>query len=305
MVRRLGDFAAPEYLQEDAASYMSLTVETLLESPKLHEAIRDQSAALLAVHDESPRLAAVFGTQQRWLLGHLAMAHYFNEVTSGASEPAIFLARYFEQVRQFEISSVNTADAFVKEMLVYGIAVQVHAGDRRNRPVAPSPLTIAGVHRWTWIHLRSLDAIDGGNRLATFEADETLLPRLHPAITRRFMVAPAIRTPPQTWSLFTWLNNGGIVMDWLLAGIELADPSAERVRTQVRSVPQMAEIFRLSRTHLNRKLREAEALGSIGWEGARGRSVMWVSRQFREEYAASQAAKLAIIEEACAEIGLR
>lgn len=284
---------------------MSLTVEFLLESPTLHEAIRDQSAALLAVHEQSPRLASVFGTQQRWLLGHLAMAQYFTEVASGASEPAIFLARYFELVRQHEISSVNTADAFVKEMLVYGIAVLVSAGDKRNRPVAPSPLTIAGVHRWLWIHLRSLDAIDSGNRLTTFEADESLLARLHPRINARFMVSPAIRTPPQTWSLFTWLNNGGIVMDWLLAGIELADPAAERVRTQVRSVPQMAEIFRLSRTHLNRKLREAEALGSIGWEGARGRSVMWVSRQFREEYAASQAAKLAIIDEACAEIGLR
>lgn len=284
---------------------MSLTVETLLENPKLHQAIRDQSAALLAVHDESPKLAAVFGTQQRWLLGHLAMAHYFTDLRSGANEPAILLARYFEQVRQFEISSVNTADAFIKEMLVYGIAVQVNSGDRRNRPVAPSPLTVAGVHRWTWIHLRSLDAIDGGSRLPAFEADESLLPRLHPAITARFMMSPAIRMPPETWSLFTWLNNGGIVMDWLLAGIEPADPSVERVRTQVRSVPQMAEIFRLSRTHLNRKLREAEALGSIGWEGARGRSVMWVSRQFREEYAASQAAKLAIIDEACAEIGLR
>ncbi|MDH4439726.1 MAG: hypothetical protein QE284_05010 [Rhizobium sp.] len=284
---------------------MTLTVDILLASPKLHEAIRDQSAALLAVHDESPRLAAVFGTQQRWLLGHLAMAHYFTEVASGATEPAIFLARYFEQVRQYEISSVNTADAFIKEMLVYGVAIQANAGDKRNRPVAPAAHTIAGVYRWTWIHLRSLDAIDGGHRLKAFEADERLLARLHPTITSRFMVTPAIRTPPETWSLFTWLNNGGIVMDWLLAGIEPADPSVERVRTQVRSVPQMAEIFRLSRTHLNRKLREAEALGSIGWEGARGRSVMWVSRQFREEYAASQAAKLAIIDEACADISLR
>ncbi|TPP11600.1 hypothetical protein [Rhizobium glycinendophyticum] len=284
---------------------MSLSVDTLLASPHLHAAIRAQSAALLAVHEEAPRLASVFGTQQRWLLGHLAMALYFKEVASGASVPAIFLARFFEQVRQFEISSVNTADAFMKEMLVYGMAVQTNSDDKRNRPVAPSPPTIAGVYRWTWIHLRSLDAIDDGNRLSTFEQDESLLARLHPSITARFMVSPAIRTPPQTWSLFTWLNNGGIVMDWLLAGIDPADPSVERVRTQVRSVPQMAEYFRLSRTHLNRKLREAEALGSIGWEGARGRSVMWVSRQFREEYASSQAAKLAIIDEACEEIGLR
>ena len=48
---------------------MSLTVEQLLANLDLHEAVRDQSRALLQVNDETPRLAAVFGTQQRWLLG--------------------------------------------------------------------------------------------------------------------------------------------------------------------------------------------------------------------------------------------
>jgi hypothetical protein len=55
----------------------------------------------------------------------------------------------------------------------------------------------------------------------------------------------------------------------------------------------------LSRTHLARKLREAEAMGSLGWEGRRGHSVMWVSRGFREEYASAQAIKLSIVDHAC------
>ena len=54
-----------------------------------------------------------------------------------------------------------------------------------------------------------------------------------------------------------------------------------------------------------RKLREAEAIGSIGWEGNRGRSVMWISREFLLEYHTTQAYKLAIIDAACEKIGLR
>ncbi|EHS48952.1 hypothetical protein PDO_0708 [Rhizobium sp. PDO1-076] len=284
---------------------MSLTVELLLQNADLHEAIRDQSKALLEINAVAPKLAAVFGTQQRWLLAHLAMSIYFNEAARGAPEPAIVMARFFEQVKSHSISSVNTADAFVKEMLVYGIAEQIATADKRNRPVRPAAQTVAAVGQWMWIHLATLDRLDGGHRQAAYKDDPTLINRLHPEITANFLVSPEIRTPPQTFTLFTWLNNGGIVMDWLLAGIEPADASVERVATQVRSVPQMAETFRLSRTHLTRKLREAEAIGSIGWEGTRGRSVMWVSKEFRREYAESQSAKLAIIDAACETFGIR
>ena len=259
---------------------------------------------MLRVNDESPRLAAVFGTQQRWLLGHLAMSQYFQEVARGNPDPVILMARFLEQVKTLDISSVNTADAFIKEMLVYGIAQQSQTADRRNRPFVPAPITVAATRRWTSIHLASLDRLDGGSRLDAFEADEALMARLHPEIARRAMISPEIRTPPKTWSLFTWLNNGGIVMDWLMVGVDPVDPTVERVPTQIRSVPELAENFRLSRTHLTRKLREAEALGSIGWEGNRGRSTMWISRDFVREYLATQAVKLAFIDEACETVGL-
>ncbi|MGL4197406.1 MAG: hypothetical protein ACRCSX_06575, partial [Allorhizobium sp.] len=177
--------------------------------------------------------------------------------------------------------------------------------DRRNRPFLPAPQTVAATRRWVFIHLASLDRLDGGRRLDVFELDETILPRLHPEISARAMISPELRSPPKTWSLFTWLNNGGIVMDWLMLGVEPVDPSVERVPTQLRSVPELAETFRLSRTHLTRKLREAEEIGSIGWDGNRGRSVMWISREFLREYHTTQAYKLSIIDAACKKIGLR
>ena len=62
--------------------------------------------------------------------------------------------------------------------------------------------------------------------------------------------------------------------------------------------PPWRERLKLSRTHLARKLSDAEALGSIGWQGKRGQSVMWVSAGFRREYVTAQAVKLAIIDAA-------
>jgi hypothetical protein len=44
-------------------------------------------------------------------------------------------------------------------------------------------------------------------------------------------------------------------------------------------------------------------MGSLGWSGPRGKSPLWVSADFRREYHAAQAVKLAIIDaafEACA-----
>jgi hypothetical protein len=294
-----------QYVRSCEAYFMSLSVEQLLNNPDLHETIREQSRALLQVNEETPRLAAVFGTQQRWLLGHLAMAQYFTEVARGNPEPVIFMARYLEQVKKLGISSVNTADAFIKEMVVYGVGQQSQTSDRRNRPIVPSPSTIAATRRWVSIHLTSLDRLDNGTRLDQFDADDTLLPRLHPVIANRAISSPSLRSPPQTWSLFTWLNNGGIVLDWLMVGISAEDTSLEHIPTQVRSVPELAESFRLSRTHLTRKLREAEAIGSVGWEGSRGRSTMWISQAFLREYHTTQAAKLALIDASCEILGLR
>jgi hypothetical protein len=81
--------------------------------------------------------------------------------------------------------------------------------------------------------------------------------------------------------------------------LSAADPDVERVATGIVSIAAMTERLKLSRSHLTRKL-GAEAPGSIGWQGKRGQSVMWVSAGFRREYATAQAVKLAIIDAAFA-----
>ncbi|TIT70957.1 MAG: hypothetical protein E5W56_22400, partial [Mesorhizobium sp.] len=71
---------------------------------------------------------------------------------------------------------------------------------------------------WIHAHLRTLDQVDGGNRLATFLTRPDMLAKLQPLICDGLLASGPVREPEQTFSLFIWLNNGGIVMDWLMSG---------------------------------------------------------------------------------------
>ena len=128
----------------------------------------------------------------------------------------------------------------------------------------------------------------------------TCLARVQPLVADGLLSSSPVREPKQTFSLFTWLNNGGVVMDWLISGIDPDHAGLDQIPTGVVSIGDFANWLKLSRTHLARKLRDAENLGSVGWLGQRGHSVMWVSNSFYQEYMSAQAVKLAIIDAAFA-----
>ena len=275
-----------------------LSADAIARHPALDAAVRRQSQLLLQAFDSSPRLSSVFGTQHRWLMGQAALALYFR---SGPADGwrAISSARFLDFVVQHGVASRNTADAFLKEMLKYGFARPAPGSkDGRARPIEPTPASLDALRGWLGIHLASLDRLDGGRRLEAFLAVPESLAVVQPAIADGLLASGPVRQPTGTFSLFTWLNNGGQVMDWLIAGIDGAAADADRIPTSVSSTVELAQRLKISRSHLASKLRAAEALGSIGWQGRRGRSVMWVSSGFRHEYATAQAVKLAIIDAA-------
>lgn len=275
-----------------------MTVDEIAEHPALHGHIRQQALLLLQAYEGNPRLSSVFATQQRWLMGHIALALHFRAAAAGRAG-SLTAARFFDAVAKYEVASRNTADAFIKEMLKYGY-VQPVAGmtDRRVRPLEPTQVSVDAVHGWVAIHLTTLDRLDGGNRVATYLGVPDAIADIQPLVADGLLCSRRIREPERTFSLFTWLDNGGVVMEWLISGIDERDAGAARVPTGVVSIAALADWLKLSRTHLARKLREAEEMGSIGWEGRRGHSVMWVSDGFRREYARAQAVKLAIIDDA-------
>lgn len=258
-----------------------------------------QSRALLQVYNADARMGSVFATQQRWLLAHAALALYF-EGERGERGVGVTPARFFELVAREKIASRNTADAFLKEMVRYGLIQQVDGTDRRTHPLIPAESTVGAVKGWLAVHLSTLDQIDNGGRLTRFLGANHAIGRLHPAIARGLLASAAVRQPQKTFSLFTWLDNGGIIMEWLISSLGNPTGDSSRISAGVFSLTEMARWLKLSRTHLSRKLRDAEALNSLGWEGPRGRSAMWVSTDFVKEMLVAQATKLAIIDAAFA-----
>lgn len=277
---------------------MALSRDDIFALPALHDQIQVQSASLLGMFEQDARLTAVFATQQRWLMSHIGLSLYFRR-SAESSTTGLYLSDFLEAVRQHAVASRNTADAYIKELIKYKyLAFHPDPNDKRLRPLMPSPTVIEIFGGWLQVHLMSLDNLAGGNRLETFRGDPTIVAGVQPLIADGLLAANAVRYPEKTFSLFTWLDNGGVVMDWLITSMEQAPLDAERVRVGPISVTDMAARLNLSRTHLARKLKEAEALGSIGWEGRRGHSTLWVSKGFRQEYAGAQAVKLSIIDHA-------
>jgi hypothetical protein len=278
-----------------------LSAEQIAANPALHRCVCEQAQTLLASYKADPRMGSVFATQQRWLMAHAGLSLALRR-EGPARRAETTAARIFELVDRYGIASRNTADMFLKELLHYKIIVHApDASDKRLRPVAPTESTLIMLNAWVMVHLQTLDGLDGGHRCATYGSDLDGLSRIQPLIADGLLSSPEVRQPERTFSLFTWLNNGGAVMEWLFGGIDPAGTTTERIPTGVLSVGEFAQVLKLSRTHLDRKLREAELLGSLGWTGRRGRSTMWVSKGFLEEYMSAQAVKLAIIDAAYSE----
>jgi hypothetical protein len=278
---------------------MAFSADDILGHAGLERLVRQLAQSLLGIHDASPRLASVFGTRQRWLIAHAACAQYFRNV---AADPGagMLTTQLLDLVSRHKVASPNTAVAFRDEMVKYGVIQQVPGSEgRRQLAYEPSQVTLAALFQWHVLHLGTLDGFDGGGRSAALRADPQALRRLQPMIADGLLESNTVRQPNPTFALLAWVDEGGIVMDRLMVGCEQGAGGLDRVLTDLTSVTGLAVRLKLSRTQLGRKLAAAEAMGSLGWEGSRGRSRIWVSQGFRREYHKAQANKLAVIDAAC------
>jgi hypothetical protein len=277
---------------------MALKQDQIAGHPALHRSVRAQAQSMNQLYETNPRLSAVFASQQRWLMAHIGLAlHFRREADDYRKE--LTAARFIDVIRQNSVASRNTADAFLKEMLHYNfIELMPTTQDGRIRPLRPVASALEPVRGWMMAHLHTLDSLDGASRLAVYLKQPDALARVQPLVADGLLSSNPVREPKKTFSLFTWLNSGGVVMDWLISGVDPDHAGRDRIPTGVVSIGDFANWLKLSRTHLARKLRDAEELGSLGWLGQRGHSVMWVSSDFYREYMTAQAVKLAIMDAA-------
>lgn len=273
-------------------------IEQLLAHPLFDRAVQRLAGSFMAVQAAAPRLASQFSTQQRWLMSHAALSRYFRGLKIG--RPGLSRREFVEEALAHGLASRNTATSFFGEALQYGLVqpTRTHAG-----LVEPAPSTLWALTEWYAGHLAALDALDDGARASRLRTSgDALLKGIEPATADALLSSAVIRVPSPGYAVFASVDEGGSLMDRLITGVDIAAARGEeRALTDVTSVSALARPFNLSRTHAGRTLAAAVAIGSIGWSGVRGRSPIWLSRGFRDEYARFQATKLAIISAAFAQ----
>ncbi len=260
----------------------------------LRPVLKAQANAFLAMHRYMPRMAAIFGKQQRYLLGQLAIAMAFE-----CGQRGIVVAHFLEAVKTHGIASRNTAISFIDEMLHYKIA-QINAlgANRRSRPIMLAPATIEALMTWLGLHLGSLDALDGGNRYSALQQDPKLLAQVHPLVVHHILSSKKTLKPVRIFAFLSDMNDGRVLMDNIITSLHDAPAGTARFSTFVHSYNQLCEPLRVSRTHLLRKLAVSEQAGHTGWLGRRGSSTFWISKELLHEYETYQTEKLANIESA-------
>ncbi|MBW6423202.1 hypothetical protein KX729_17225 [Rhizobium sp. XQZ8] len=273
-------------------------IADLLARPGFFQIVHQMAAGLQAGQALAPRLGSLFSTQQRWLMSHLAVSHYFAGMAGGHLG---LVRRYFiEAVVEHGLASRNTATAFYTEVLHYGILKPVQAFPSLKNVAEPAPEALSALISWYGLHLSALDGLDGGTRVVRLQEDsQTLLPRMHPYVAHGLLVSEEIRRPAPLYAVFASVDDGGSLMDRLVASVDIAAlAEQERLTTGINSVSALARSLNLSRTHAGRTLAAAAASNAVGWSGTAGRSPLWVSRDFVRQYAGIQAAKLLIIDNA-------
>jgi hypothetical protein len=281
---------------------MAMTANDIVAHPTFAACVRTQAEALILMQEASPRTAAPFARPQRWLMTQAILAAYFrNEAREAGS--GLLSQHFVNMAVSHNLASRNTAAAFINEMLKYGIVSHVaDCESKRYRRLEPSQNTLAMSLQWLAVHLATLDGLDGGGRSAALRKQPARFGAVQPLIADGLLASRAIRRSTEKFSLLKWIDDGGIVMDRLIAGCPQDPADLERIPTDVMSVSGLARRLNLSRSQLSRKFAIVEAMGCLGWSGARGQSALWVSAEFWRAYNAAQAEKLSIIDAAVAAI---
>jgi hypothetical protein len=276
---------------------MTFTAQDLSANEHFLSAILKCAEELIAIYNENPRIASVFAAQQRWLLAHAGFSLHYGYPGEAAS--GLYAARYVDLVTKHQISSRNTAVAFLQEMVAYRFLAEApERQDRRTRLLEPTATAMEYLGRWLHTHLFILDRLDGGNRVERMEADPDGLALIQPLIAQVVFKSDAIRNPGPTFNLFNWVNSGGVVMDFLISRIATMDKTLDRVEIGPISMREIHQKFLISNAHLKRLMKQASGMGSVGWSGIPGKSSFWLSRAFVTEYWNFQAEKFAVIDSA-------
>ncbi len=262
------------------------------------DALALSASELLETHLALPREVRYVADLQRWLISQVTIAMHFEHGLDPAAPPIspVNLVRALEETG---IASRNTIQAFLMEMRRYHFVVPLPSADRRQRNFKATEMSEQLIRRYFDIHLRALDAVDGGARYALSCARPRLLWHAQPRFARLLCNRPDWHRPPPGIGRFVRSDSGSSVLHEL--AMNVAAPGSmvtDRIWVGKVSPHIFSQRYRISRAHVSRLFAAARSEGLIGWARQSNRGDCWISPELVRAYRLWQAVKLAAVSRA-------
>lgn len=237
---------------------------SLLSHPGFAGMIKAMAGDLIAVFETSPRLGKLLGSYRRWFMVQIGFALHAR--TSGPGhEEGLTASRLASLLEDQGLASRNTVSNFIAEMVAYRLLVPVPGSEgRRSRPLMPTESAVGAMAKWLGSNLAALDRLDGGSRHDMFVERVDLLAPVQMRIVDQLMANRDWMVPGARIMNFLGRDSGGLVLDGLIAGLDLDFAGTGRLPIGRINISQMARRFQLSRINLDRMLKKALENGSIG-----------------------------------------
>jgi hypothetical protein len=287
----------PEIQSPETGS--SAEIETFASNPALFAVLQQGARHMIELYDRFPRIGRLVAAQQKWLLTQAAYAlHLQRNPTDPLS--GITASRLLDIIVEFGAASRNTATAFLAELLAYKLIRDVPGSpSKRSRPLEPTEISHEAMMLWFRGQMRSLDLLDGGERITRLEANPDIFRRAQPIAARRLIADRAWREPPLSLSCFVWTEYGGLILDDFISRIVNVVPEDGYHWVEDLRFAELSNHYSLSRTHIRRLFARAEAFGSLGWrDRSSNRNKVWAAASFVDDYKRWQSIKFCALDQA-------
>jgi AraC-like DNA-binding protein len=271
----------------------------ILHHPLFLSIERQIALHLIGIHKRVPRLARLAASHRKWLLTQTLFSMHLgrdpHDPLSGLTA-----TRLIQAATDWDVSSRNTASAFLAELVAYRFLRDApgELPDRRVRRLETTEISEEAMSAWFQGHMACLDRLDGGNRATCAEAEPRIFRIAQPHAAAAFLQEPIWKEPRPSIGHFLWSDVGGLVLHELIS--RLPDDAREHDRIPIAqiSLSWVAAEYGISLTNVKRMFKKAEADGCLGWEEQRNGNMLWLARTFIEDYFVWQSTKFAALDEA-------
>lgn len=253
---------------------------------------------LIGVHTVSPRLARLKASHRKALLTHAGFAlHHSRRPEDPLS--GLTTTRFSELAVEYGAASRNTAAAFLAELIAYRFLRYVPGiPDRRVRILEVTEVADEAMRSWFVGHLRCLDQLDGGNRVAVVTARPELYRVAQARASAMLCTHPAWAHPPAAVMHFEASELGGLVLSEIISRIESPERIDGRLIVSSLGLSEIADRYGISVTNVKLMFNKAQDDGLLGWERPRRKGYFWMSERLIDDCFRWQAEKFAVVDAA-------